>query len=117
VLLSPYCRRPISKVIYFVNCNARPIIKPNFVLAGVVQGMVTGMRGLCNGLGPAMFGVIFYLFHVDLNDENKNLNIHSNNVDIKSIRNESLHNGYTNYAIDDEYAHLMPGEMKVTHGK
>jgi len=36
---------------------------------GVAQGMVTGMRGLCNGLGPAMFGVIFYLFHVDLNDE------------------------------------------------
>ncbi|XP_063698893.1 hippocampus abundant transcript 1 protein isoform X2 [Culicoides brevitarsis] len=34
---------------------------------GVAQGMVTGMRGLCNGLGPAMFGVIFYLFHVDLN--------------------------------------------------
>lgn len=33
---------------------------------GLVQGMVTGMRGLCNGLGPAMFGVIFYLFHVDL---------------------------------------------------
>lgn len=37
---------------------------------GVVQGMVTGMRGLCNGLGPAMFGVIFYLFHVDLNEDN-----------------------------------------------
>ncbi|XP_059469788.1 hippocampus abundant transcript 1 protein isoform X2 [Neocloeon triangulifer] len=35
---------------------------------GLVQGMVTGMRGLCNGLGPAMFGVIFYLFHVDLNE-------------------------------------------------
>lgn len=30
--------------------------------------MVTGMRGLCNGLGPAMFGLIFYMFHVDLND-------------------------------------------------
>lgn len=28
--------------------------------------MVTGMRGLCNGLGPAMFGLIFYMFHVDL---------------------------------------------------
>lgn len=40
---------------------------------GLVQGMVTGMRGLCNGLGPAMFGVIFYLFHVDLNDETPNL--------------------------------------------
>lgn len=36
---------------------------------GVVQGMVTGVRGLCNGLGPAMFGVIFYLFHVDLNED------------------------------------------------
>ena len=71
--------------------------------------MVTGMRGLCNGLGPAMFGVIFYLFHVDLNDETRNLNVHNNNVDIKSIRNESLHNGYPNYTIEDEYAHLMPG--------
>ncbi|XP_030761748.1 hippocampus abundant transcript 1 protein-like isoform X2 [Sitophilus oryzae] len=40
---------------------------------GVVQGMVTGMRGLCTGLGPAMFGIIFYLFHVDLNDgDNQN---------------------------------------------
>lgn len=28
----------------------------NFIV-GVVQGMVTGMRGLCNGLGPAMFGM------------------------------------------------------------
>ena len=31
--------------------------------------MVTGIRGLCNGLGPAMFGVIFYLFHVDLSEK------------------------------------------------
>ena len=28
-----------------------------------------GMRGLCTGLGPAVFGFIFYLFHVNLNDE------------------------------------------------
>lgn len=40
---------------------------PDFIFTGLVQGMVTGMRGLCNGLGPAMFGVIFYIFHVDLN--------------------------------------------------
>lgn len=47
---------------------------------GVVQGMVTGMRGLCNGLGPAMFGLIFYLFHVDLNEEHSrdpNVTTHS----------------------------------------
>lgn len=63
---------------------------------GVVQGMVTGMRGLCNGLGPAMFGVIFYLFHVDLNDE------HSLSHSIeKPIRNETLH--------PDTYAQLAPG--------
>lgn len=36
---------------------------------GVVQGMVTGVRGLCNGLGPAVFGFIFDLFHVDLTHE------------------------------------------------
>ena len=37
---------------------------------GLVQGMITGMRGLCNGLGPAMYGLIFSLFHVDLNEQN-----------------------------------------------
>lgn len=35
---------------------------------GVVQGVVTGVRGLCGGLGPAMFGFIFYLFNVNLNE-------------------------------------------------
>uniref|UniRef100_A0A671T859 Hippocampus abundant transcript 1 protein n=1 Tax=Sinocyclocheilus anshuiensis TaxID=1608454 RepID=A0A671T859_9TELE len=33
---------------------------------GVGQGMVTGIRGLCNGLGPALYGFIFYIFHVEL---------------------------------------------------
>ena len=38
------------------------------VPSGVVQGIVTGVRGLCSGLGPAMFGFIFYIFHVDLSE-------------------------------------------------
>ena len=38
---------------------------------GLVQGMITGMRGLCNGLGPAMYGLIFSLFHVDLNENSQ----------------------------------------------
>jgi hypothetical protein len=31
--------------------------------------MITGVRGLCNGLGPALYGLIFYLFNVNLNDK------------------------------------------------
>ncbi|CAG7785570.1 unnamed protein product [Allacma fusca] len=34
---------------------------------GLAQGMITGMRGLCNGLGPAFFGLVFYFFHIDIN--------------------------------------------------
>ena len=45
-----------------------------FCFAGLAQGMVTGMRGLCNGLGPAVFGLIFYIFHVDLNEDEARLN-------------------------------------------
>lgn len=35
---------------------------------GVAQGMITGIRGLCNGLGPALYGFIFFLFNVELSD-------------------------------------------------
>ena len=38
-------------------------------MLGVVQGMITGIRGLCNGIGPALFGLVFYVFHVDLEDD------------------------------------------------
>ncbi|XP_011493427.2 hippocampus abundant transcript 1 protein isoform X3 [Aedes aegypti] len=94
---------------------------------GVVQGMVTGMRGLCNGLGPAMFGVIFYVFHVDLNDDHNtgvaaSLNGHSaagsaiggsalGSLDgSKFVRNETLHGlGSSHHIIEDEYSQLMPG--------
>uniref|UniRef100_A0A8C7X6U3 Major facilitator superfamily (MFS) profile domain-containing protein n=1 Tax=Oryzias sinensis TaxID=183150 RepID=A0A8C7X6U3_9TELE len=34
---------------------------------GVVQGMITGIRGLCNGLGPALYGFVFFLFNVNIN--------------------------------------------------
>uniref|UniRef100_A0A3Q0S862 Major facilitator superfamily domain containing 14B n=1 Tax=Amphilophus citrinellus TaxID=61819 RepID=A0A3Q0S862_AMPCI len=34
---------------------------------GVVQGMITGIRGLCNGLGPALYGFVFFLFNVEFN--------------------------------------------------
>lgn len=36
---------------------------------GAVQGIITGIRGLCNGLGPALYGLVFGLLHVDLTNE------------------------------------------------
>lgn len=73
---------------------------PHSISTGVMQGMVTGMRGLCNGLGPAMFGVIFYIFHVDLNDEHAKLN---HNIDTSlTIRNETI-------SSLEEYTALVPG--------
>lgn len=47
---------------------------------GLVQGMITGMRGLCNGLGPAMFGLIFSLFHVDLTEKDETVVEEVNNT-------------------------------------
>ncbi|CAK9302397.1 unnamed protein product [Gordionus sp. m RMFG-2023] len=38
---------------------------------GLVQGLITGIRGLCNGIGPALFGFIFYMFHVDLDNHKR----------------------------------------------
>jgi len=54
---------------------------------GLVQGMITGVRGLCNGLGPALYGLIFYLFHVDLNDKNGKI---SHNMNARPV-NETHH--------------------------
>lgn len=52
---------------------------------GVAQGIITGIRGLCNGLGPALFGFIFYLFHVDLNETS------DTQSDVHSSENNTYH--------------------------
>ncbi|XP_004713979.1 hippocampus abundant transcript-like protein 1 [Echinops telfairi] len=41
---------------------------------GVSQGIITGIRGLCNGMGPALYGFIFYMFHVELTEMEPALN-------------------------------------------
>lgn len=54
-------------ITFFAYIHVRPtLIFFCFIFVGVAQGIITGIRGLCNGLGPALFGFIFYLFHVDL---------------------------------------------------
>ena len=56
--MSYLLRKVILGVVYVVK-----------LFLGVVQGIVTGIRGLCNGLGPALYGLIFYIFHVNLNQD------------------------------------------------
>ncbi|XP_059729190.1 hippocampus abundant transcript-like protein 1 isoform X2 [Haemorhous mexicanus] len=51
---------------------------------GVVQGIITGVRGLCNGLGPALYGFIFFLFHVELSEF-----LPGNTSEIKTKQNPS----------------------------
>ncbi|XP_033104117.1 hippocampus abundant transcript-like protein 1 [Anneissia japonica] len=60
--IAAMCSVTYPSVSALISKNAEPDQQ------GVVQGMVTGIRGLCNGLGPALFGFIFYIFHVDLDD-------------------------------------------------
>jgi MFS family permease len=54
---------------------------------GVAQGMVTGIRGLCNGLGPAIYGFIFWIFHVDLNELNVVPNSSNHSIETNRVAN------------------------------
>ncbi|KAF6030366.1 hypothetical protein EB796_011351 [Bugula neritina] len=68
----------------FVSSQANPDQQ------GVAQGVVTGIRGLCMGLGPALFGFVFYMFNVDLNDK-KEGSLKSSNImpDTRTVQAES----------------------------
>nr|XP_032812091.1 hippocampus abundant transcript 1 protein-like [Petromyzon marinus] len=57
---------------------------------GVVQGMVTGIRGLCNGLGPALYGFIFYLFHVELNEVPAGGNADPSRADVPAATDRTI---------------------------
>lgn len=69
------------------------------VFLGLIQGIVMGVRSLCNGIGPALFGIIFYLCDVDLyynqklpSAEDVSLNGTSNDVTVTNY-NVSICNG------------------------
>nr|CAD2192365.1 unnamed protein product [Meloidogyne enterolobii] len=46
-------------------------LQTNKELQGTVQGILSGIRGLCQGLGPAVFGLIFYAFGMDLTSDDE----------------------------------------------
>lgn len=78
---------------------------------GVAQGMVTGMRGLCNGFGPAMFGIIFYMFHVDLNPLSNNTSFLSppNPNSNPPTSNQLTSNAAVNISPDMDSVPYVPG--------
>ncbi|XP_028403566.1 hippocampus abundant transcript 1 protein-like [Dendronephthya gigantea] len=55
---------------------------------GAVQGIITGIRGLCNGLGPALFGLMFFIFHVDLDSPKPGSSLKTNSTSTKSSSND-----------------------------
>ena len=66
-------------------------------------GILTGMRGLCNGLGPALFGLFFYFSHVHLKEMGSvtvgmaatgNNDIHGVDASIKLINGTMLPDAY-----------------------
>ncbi|XP_014222653.1 hippocampus abundant transcript 1 protein isoform X2 [Trichogramma pretiosum] len=75
---------------------------------GLAQGMVTGMRGLCNGLGPAMFGVIFYLFHVDLNEKASALPLKPL-LDDSNNTGTAVHLDIAPQVMDNPFGPMVPG--------
>lgn len=45
---------------------------------GLVQGLISAVRSLCGGIGPAMFGVLFWLYDVDMYESETNQTIKPN---------------------------------------
>ena len=45
-------------------------LQNDFLSQGAVQGTLMGVRGLCNGLGPAAFGLMWHLLGIDIISNN-----------------------------------------------
>lgn len=86
---------------------------------GAVQGTLMGVRGLCNGLGPAAFGLMWHLFGIDIVSTDPGLAAStSNNTEVflggnssLSINNSPLRNSSEGdvISIDKGIASQMPG--------
>ena len=64
------CSAQEPQMVYVDTCVYTSLLtnkRLTFLSSGLVQGMITGIRGLCNGLGPALYGLIFFMFNVELN--------------------------------------------------
>lgn len=81
LLLLGFCKRPwmmwLSGIIASLSSITYPAISAYISTyadadkQGLVQGLITGVRSLCGGIGPAMFGLLFNIFDVDMYEEIK----------------------------------------------
>lgn len=81
LMLLGFCMRPwmmwISGIIASMSSITYPAISAYISTyaeadkQGLVQGLITGVRSLCGGIGPAMFGLLFNIFDVDMYEEIK----------------------------------------------
>lgn len=81
LLLLGFCQRSfmmwISGIIASISSITYPAISAYISTyadadkQGLVQGLITGVRSLCGGIGPAMFGLLFNIFDVDMYEEIK----------------------------------------------
>lgn len=81
LLLLGFCQRPwmmwLSGIIASLSSITYPAISAYISTyadadkQGLVQGLITGVRSLCGGIGPAMFGLLFNIFDVDMYEEIK----------------------------------------------
>jgi len=71
---------------------------------GAVQGTLMGVRGLCNGLGPAAFGLMFHLFGIDIiNDGNdKDIAVTNSTSDIHLGSNFIMEQFETNFILNQD---------------
>ena len=64
-----------------------------------MQGIITGIRGLCNGLGPALFGLMFFIFHVDLDSPKPGSLVKTNSTSTKISTGDPSLRVSTNYIL------------------
>lgn len=64
---------------------------------GLVQGLISAIRGLCGGIGPTMFGVLFYLYNVDISVKSKSTvyNLNSSSYDPRTNIHDSTSQPHT----------------------
>jgi len=91
---------------------------------GAVQGTLMGARGLCNGLGPAAFGLLFHIFGIniladnDLPGEPLNATFISNNatVGVNQVTRSLVELGLDTTVIEEEKMSTLAVIVKTLPG-